>query len=266
MKRAEQRAAEGVVMWPDARPMVSDEITDVAPDAAVVPRMRNMIVPILVMVLMMPVMLIYTGWSADTSRSFMGNVMHAIGQGSGSTSVLVSVITAILVSMVLYRSQRIFKIPQMIDLTMKGISGMMPLALLMLMAFAITAVCNALGTGVYVAEMTRSWLSPGLVPCIVFLTSCFIAFATGTSWGTFGIMMAIAIPMARALGADEVIVIAAVLGGGIFGDHCSPISDTTIISSMASACDHIDHVRTQIPYALIAGGIAVAGYLLIGII
>jgi Na+/H+ antiporter NhaC len=154
----------------------------------------------------------------------------------------------------------------MVDLTMKGISGMMPLALLMMMAFAITAVCNTLGTGQYVAEITRSWLSPGLVPCIVFITSCFIAFATGTSWGTFGIMIAIAVPMARSLGADEFIVIAAVLSGGVFGDHCSPISDTTIISSMASACDHIDHVKTQLPYALLAGAGAAVCFLIAGMI
>jgi Na+/H+ antiporter NhaC len=149
---------------------------------------------------------------------------------------------------------------------MKGISGMMPLALLMLMAFAITAVCNELGTGRYVAEITRGWLSPGLVPFVIFLTSCFIAFATGTSWGTFGIMIAIAVPMAQSLGADVLLVIAAVLGGGVFGDHCSPISDTTIISSMASACDHIDHVRTQLPYAVVSGVIAACGYLILGLL
>lgn len=267
MKRAEQRTLEGTLMWPDARPMVSDEITAVEPVTGIIPRTRNMIIPIAVMVFMMPVMLVYTGWpEAGIQDNFFSTAMLAIGQGSGSTSVLVSVITAILVSMLLYRIQGLFKIPEMVDLTMKGISGMMPLALLMLMAFAITAVCNELGTGRYVAEITRSWLSPGLVPFVIFLTSCFIAFATGTSWGTFGIMIAIAVPMAQSLGADVLLVIAAVLGGGVFGDHCSPISDTTIISSMASACDHIDHVRTQLPYAVVSGGIAACGYLILGLL
>lgn len=151
----------------------------------------------------------------------------------------------------------------MAELALKGISEMMPLALLMLMAFAISNVSKELNTGAYVAELTQAWLSPGLVPFIVFLVTAFIAFSTGTSWGTFGIMVAIAIPMARTLGADEVVTLAAVLGGGIFGDHCSPISDTTIISSMASATDHIDHVKTQLPYALIVGGLAAIGYLII---
>jgi Na+/H+ antiporter NhaC len=94
--------------------------------------------------------------------------------------------------------------------------------------------------------------------------SCFIAFSIGSSWGTFGIMLAIAIPMAKEMDANVYIAIAAVMGGGVFGDHCSPISDTTILSSMASASDHIDHVKTQLPYAMIAGGAAAILYLIVG--
>jgi Na+/H+ antiporter NhaC len=246
--------------------MMSDDVTSVDVKEGIVPRARNMIIPLATMVVMMPVMLAYTGWSASDGSSFFGKFFSAIGNGSGSTSVLVAVITAILVSMILYRAQGMFKLHEMVDLTMKGIAGLMPLALLMLMAFAIVNVCKDLETGLYVAEITQSWLTPKLVPLVLFLTSCFIAFSTGTSWGTFGIMMAIGIPMAQALGANEVMVIAAVLGGGVFGDHCSPISDTTIIASMASASDHIDHVRTQLPYALAAGAVSALLYLLIGII
>ena len=141
----------------------------------------------------------------------------------------------------------------------------MPLALLMLFAFAIGAVCKELKTGIYVASVAEQWLSPNLVPFLIFLVSCFIAFSTGTSWGTLAIMLAIAIPMARQMDANIYMTIAAALGGGVFGDHCSPISDTTILSSMASATDHIDHVRTQAPYALIAGGIAALMYLVLGL-
>jgi Na+/H+ antiporter NhaC len=96
--------------------------------------------------------------------------------------------------------------------------------------------------------------------------SCFIAFSTGTSWGTFAIMIPIAVPMINLIGLNPGLVIATVLGGGVFGDHCSPISDTTIISSMASATDHIEHVRTQLPYALIAGGLATGLFLIFGFI
>ena len=264
MKKAEKRTSEGQLMWPDARPMVSDEVTSVEPKDGVTPRARNMFIPLAAMVIMMPVMLVYTGWDASSTETGFQRLFEAVGNGSGSTSVLVSVIFAIFVSMGLYASQKMFSLHEMIDLTMKGIAGLMPLALLMLMAFAIVNVCKDLETGLYVAEITRSWLTPSLVPLLVFLTSCFIAFSTGTSWGTFGIMIAIGVPMAQALGANEVMVIAAVLGGGVFGDHCSPISDTTIIASMASASDHIDHVRTQLPYALTVGAATALFYLVAG--
>ena len=158
------------------------------------------------------------------------------------------------------------KTKEMIDLVLKGISELMPLALLMLLAFAIGDACNALGTGQFVANWSKDWLSPAFLPAVIFVISSFIAFSTGTSWGTFAIMMAIAIPMAEIHGAPLALVVAATLGGGVFGDHCSPISDTSIISSMASASDHIDHVNTQLPYALIGGLITVTLYVILGLI
>ena len=156
-------------------------------------------------------------------------------------------------------------LPELIDLTFKGVGGLIPLALLMMLAFAIGKVCRDLGTGIYVAQVTKSWLSPSLVPFIVFIVAGFIAFSTGTSWGTFAIMIPIGIQMAQIMDASIYLTIGAALGGGVFGDHSSPISDTTIISSMASASDHIDHVKTQLPYALIAGAIAASLYLITGI-
>jgi Na+/H+ antiporter NhaC len=153
----------------------------------------------------------------------------------------------------------------MVSLVLKGISELMPLALLMMLAFAISHACNKLGTGTYVAGVTGGWLSPSLLPAIVFVLSSFIAFSTGTSWGTFAIMISIAVPMAEFQGANLYLVVAATMGGGVFGDHCSPISDTTIISSMASASDHVDHVNTQLPYALTAGAFTTLVYLLLGI-
>ena len=270
MAAAEKRAREeGKLLADDAQPMISEELTDVERKADVQPKAYNMVVPILVMVLMMPVMLAYTGWGEAmetmSESSTLRRFFYAIGQGSGTTAVLIAVLTAILFSMVFYAIQGIMGLKEMVDLTLKGTSGMIPLALLMLMAFAIGNVCGEMGTGQYVADVASAWLTPGLVPFIVFLVSCFIAFSTGTSWGTFAIMIAIAVPMARGMDANIYWTIAAVMGGGVFGDHCSPISDTSILSSMASASDHIDHVRTQLPYALIAGGITALLYLIMGL-
>jgi len=270
MKAAEKRAqTEGKVIRDGATPMISSEIISMEPVDKAVPKAMNMIIPIAVMVLMMPVGLIFTGWSQveNTDTISLGqHLFKALGKGSGSTAVLWSVLTALLTGGLLYFFQKIFKVRELIDLTFKGVGGLIPLALLMMLAFAIGKVCRDLGTGVYVAEVSKSWLSPSFVPVIVFLVAGFIAFSTGTSWGTFAIMIPIGMQMAQVMDASIYLTIGAALGGGVFGDHSSPISDTTIISSMASASDHIDHVKTQLPYALFAGGIAALLYLIAGIL
>ena len=181
MATAEKRVRETGKLFPKgSKPMITDELTAVETVPGVIPRAYNMIIPILTMVLLMPVMLAYTGWEtalvnipeASSSRQ----ILYEIGQGSGSTAVLVAVLGSLLLSMLLYKVQGIMGIREMVELTLKGISGMMPLALLMLLAFAIGAVCKQLGTGVYVADLTRAWLSPALVPFLLFLVSSFIAF------------------------------------------------------------------------------------------
>ncbi len=254
MAAAERRVREtGKLLGDGAEPLISTEVLMVSTKSGVQPRMRNMLVPILVLVVMMPLGLAITGG---------GNVMR----GSGSTAVLWSVIASIVVAAVMYRVQGIMNVRELTDQFMKGAGGLMPLASLMVFAFAIGATCRELGTGPYVAEVAKAWLSPKLVPALVFAVSAFIAFATGTSWGTFAIMMPIAVPMAELMHVPLAPAVAAVLGGGVFGDHCSPISDTTIIASMASACDHIDHVRTQLPYALAAASVALVLYLVVGVV
>jgi Na+/H+ antiporter NhaC len=269
MRKAEKRAREeGKLLADGATPMISSEVIAMEKKSEVKPRARNMIMPIATMVLMMPVGLLYSGWGLVENideLSLGAAAFQALGKGSGSSAVLWAVLTALLVGAVSYRIQKIFKLQEILDLTFKGIGGLIPLALLMMLAFAIGKVCRDLGAGLYVAEVTKTWLSPSFVPVILFLTSCFIAFSTGTSWGTFAIMVPIAVPMATTLEVGIPLSVAAVLGGGVFGDHCSPISDTTIISSMASASDHIDHVKTQLPYALTAGGLAALFYLIAGI-
>lgn len=270
MKKAEDRTREtGKLLNDNATPMISTDIISLETKKGVEPRGRNMIIPIATMVGIMPLMLIFTGWSSVPNISelpFYLQIFEAIGKGSGSTSVLYSVLIAIIVGTVLYTSQKIFTFKETFDLIMKGISGLIPLALLMMLAFAIGNVTRELGTGLYVAEISKLWISPSFVPAVVYIVASFIAFSTGTSWGTFAIMIPIGIPMAQGLDANIYLTIAAALGGGVFGDHCSPISDTTIISSMASACDHIDHVKTQLPYALFGGIITTFIYVVLGFV
>lgn len=224
----------------------------------------DMILPLLVMVFSMPLFLVYTGWSPEATGTFWSKVWDSIGNGSGSQAVMYAVTLALVFAGIKFALQGALNLKSFIEQSLKGMNEMLVMAILMVLAFAIGNLCNELGTGNYVASVTESWLSPALAPALIFITSSFIAFSTGTSWGTFAIMMSIAMPLGMNIDANIYLVIAAVLGGGVFGDHCSPISDTTLISSMAAGCDHIDHVRTQLPYALFTGGLAVVLYLIAG--
>ena len=223
-----------------------------------------MIWPLVVMVCTMPAFLIYTGWDPAFVGSFSDRLWNSIGHGSGNSAVTYAVTVALLFAGVLYGIKKVITLSAFFEESLKGMKDMVIMAILMVLAFAIGNLCNDLGTGQYVADVTSNWLSPALAPLILFLTSCFVAFATGTSWGTFAIMISIAVPLADSVGLSPYLAIAAVLGGGVFGDHCSPISDTTLISSVATRSDHIDHVRTQLPYALFTGGIASVMYLIAG--
>lgn len=253
MKKAEKRAEAGKTIADNAVPVVSEEITGLKPKKGNPHKAINMILPILTMVVMMPVSLLITGEGDMTA-------------GSGSTSVLWSVMSAIFVAAVSYLIQKLFTLQEVMDLTIKGMAGLIPLAILMTFAFAIGDTCRALGTGTYVASLSNEFLSPALIAPILFITSSFIAFSTGTSWGTFAIMIPIAVPTAGLMELSIPLSVAAVLSGSVFGDHCSPISDTTIVSSMASASDHIDHVKTQLPYALTSAGIAAVLFFIVGLI
>lgn len=252
MARAEARAREtGKVLRDGAKPLVSTEVLALPTKSGVEPRAINMIVPMATMLVAMPLGLLITG---------EGDILA----GSGSTAVLWAVLLAVTVGFALYLWQRIFKLGELMELVLNGIGGLMPVALLMMMAFSIGATTTALNTGAYLAGLTEGLLSPSLVPAILFVMTGFIAFSTGTSWGTFAIMLPIGIPMAEAIGAPLHVTIGSVLAGGIFGDHCSPISDTTIISSMAAGSDHIDHVNTQLPYAIAIGVVTTLLFLLAG--
>ncbi len=256
MKTAERRVREtGQLLKDGARPMLS---TQAEPADGTRPRARNMVIPIGVMVALMPAILVFTGRSAG------GGLLTMLQNGDGASAVLWAVIGGIAAALILIAAQRRLTAGDIAKTSAVAAKGMLPLAALMVLAFALGTLCKALGTGDYVASLTAPYLSPALLPAIIFLTACFIAFSTGTSWGTFAIMIAIAVPLAQNMDANLPLAIAAALGGGVFGDHCSPTSDTSIITSMATANDHIDHVRTQLPYALLGGAITTGVYLVLG--
>ncbi len=251
MRGAERRTQSGQLLNENAAPMVDPDVIAPEPETDIPPRARNMILPIFAMVAMMPIALVITG----------GGDMR---EGSGATSVLWAVSVGLTVAWILLLAQRAFTVDRLMSIALKGAGGLIPMALVLLLALALGAVANELGTGVYIAQVTAGVLPPVVFLPLIFLVAAGIAFSTGTSWGTFAIMLPIAVPAAAVMGLPLAPFVAASLAGGIFGDHSSPISDTTIIASMASATDHIDHVRTQLPYAMIAGSVAVIGFAVVG--
>jgi tetracycline resistance efflux pump len=247
MKKAERRTQGGELLSAGAAPLLDPEVLSPPPNDRIAPRARNMFLPIAAMVLMMPVALYITG-GGD------------LREGNGSTSVLWAVLTGLTVAWLLLLAQRAYTIDELTRTGLKGAGGLMSLALVLLLALALGSVARQLGTGVFIAQATGDLLPAAVFLPLVFIVGAGVAFSTGTSWGTFAIMIPIAVPAAQALGLPPAPFVAAALSGGVFGDHASPISDTTIIASMAAATDHIDHVRTQLPYALISGGIAIAAF------
>jgi len=251
MIKAEERTQAGEVLWPGAMPMVDVSAEEIVDEPGQIPSAMLMVLPIAAMVLMMPVGLYITG---------DGNII----EGSGSISILWSVSFALLVSWVMILFKGSSTISELMKIFMKGAGGILPIATILLFALALGDIARELGTGPYVAGVVGDTIPSPLLAPLVFLVSSFIAFSVGSSWGTFAIMIPIAIPIATTLGLPVPLLLGAAISGAIFGDHASPISDTTVVASMASATDHIDHVRTQLPYALIAAAFATTGFLLFG--
>lgn len=185
--------------------------------------------------------------------------------GSGSRSILWGVCLALVVAAVMLRAKRVFNGAELQERFFRGVGEMVPPVTILLLAIAFGASLKTLGTGTYMAGIVSDFIPVALVPVAVFVVAGVTAFMTGTSWGTYGIMVPIAMPVAQAVGFPPELMLAAVLGGGVFGDHCSPISDTTVIASLAAGCDHVRHVATQLPYALAAGAGAALVYLAAGI-
>ncbi len=215
--------------------------------------MNYMLLPIFLMVFLVFVFLYITG---------NGDIL----KGSGSSSIFYTMISTVVFTLFYYVGTKNMSLKVWGKTSLSGAIKLIPIASILLFAFAIGQVTTELKTGQYLASLASENLSVYLLAGVIFLLSSIMAFATGTSWGTFSIMIPVAVPMAVTMDADIALVIGAVISGGIFGDHCSPISDTTIISSMATECEVVEHVKTQLPYALISGAIAFVMFIVFALI
>jgi len=249
MKKAQERlASKTIKQGPGAfSPEFDSENTIDENDKA-----RYMLLPIMAMVFSMPVGLYITG---------SGSLI----EGSGSISVLWAVLIALFVSWFLALKNRHFTVDVLMQVFFKGAGEFLPIAVILLFALALGDIANSLGTGIYVAELAQETIPFSAILPLLFIISSVIAFSIGSSWGTFAIMIPIAIQMGVGLSAEPALFLAAVLSGAVFGDHASPISDTTVVASMASGTNHIEHVRTQLPYALICACMATIGFYLVGV-
>jgi Na+/H+ antiporter NhaC len=265
MRVAERRARSEGKLYRDGAQLATD-LTDsasVLPEEGVPPRWWNAALPIFTVLLVALVGLYVTGKEAIAiSGSADYSIGNIIGQADSYRSLLWASLLACVVAIALAVGQKAIGILEAMDAWFNGLKSMLLAMLILTLAWSIGQITADLHTASYLVEVLRGTLDPRWLPVFTFLVAAAVSFATGTSWGTMGIMMPLVLPLAVVLGADGGLdashaytlvlgTIASVLAGAVFGDHCSPISDTTILSSMASACDHIDHVRTQLPYALV---------------
>jgi len=214
---------------------------------------RFMLMPLGSMILAMVGFMLWTG-NGD------------LASGNGSKSVLYATLFACFVAYVLLLSSKQYSHKELVDTGFKGMGEILPLVTIVLFSLTLGASLKDLGTGIFVAGMVGDYLPISLIVPVLFLAGAMMSFSTGTSWGTFAILIPIGVPLIQTLGLPPSLVIAAILGGGIFGDHCSPISDTTAVTSIASGCDLLTHVRTQMPYALFGGVLAFVGYFIASLV
>jgi Na+/H+ antiporter NhaC len=266
MRAAEQRAVSGKGLYGPGAMLAGDiESTLGQPGPDTPRRWYNALVPIVAVVLVALAALYYTGAQALEGQDL--TVRNIIGEADPFSSLLWASFTGGLVAMAMAVAQRLLTVREALEAWVGGMRAMLLAVVILVLAWALGAATGALGTGPYLAALLGETLPLWSLPALVFIVAAATAFATGTSWGTMAILFPVVVPLAVAMGAgigfeggDNYTVllgaISSIMAGAVFGDHASPISDTTVISSMASACDHIDHVRTQLPYALLAAGVA----------
>ena len=278
MYKAEMRARkEGKVYRDGAQLPVSKEISELSKPEGVPLKAYNAWIPILVLILGTIWALWVTAGGSATYAEYLkefGSSFKALTYTFGDADASIALVwavagaTAVAAFMVLF--QKILSAGELVDAWIDGLKSMMVAVVILMIAWALGSITDDLGTSKYVISLVQSWLPGSVLPLGIFLVAALISFATGTSWGTMAILMPIAVGLAAkfygnaGIGVMHLATIGAVLTGAVFGDHCSPVSDTTILSSMASACDHMDHVDTQIPYAFTAATVAaIVGFSLV---
>jgi tetracycline resistance efflux pump len=249
MRRAERLAGQKTSVIPRELSSLSPEIP--VGKRQIAPRAFHMIFPTLILILMVFWGLYHTG-GGD------------IKKGSGSAAVFYAVVIAILATSAYFLLRRFFSLQSILEIIFKGAGELLPIGALLVFALTMGDVCSRLGTGLYLADLVKNGMPASLLPAVIFAISCVMSFSTGTAYGTLAIMVPIALPMGNVLAVDPSFMLGACVSGAVFGNNCSPISDTSIIASLGAGVKVLDHVKTQLPYAFLAAGAALVFFLLAG--
>ena len=281
MRKAEIRARQGRSVDSEIA-MDSSEHSDLEPKEGVRLSIWNAIVPIGTLIIAALVAFYYSGYSAimggddatliqlftDSPFTFTA-IREAFSASDASVALFQSALLAGIVAMVMAVVQKIFTVSEAIDAWVDGMKTLVITGVILILAWSLSSVIKELGTAKYLIKLLSGSFPAFLLPSLIFVLGAIISFSTGTAYGTMGILMPLAVPLAHSINPEMSFIVvntSAVLTGAIFGDHCSPISDTTILSSMGAGCNHIDHVRTQMPYALFTGAITILfGYIPAGL-
>ncbi|MCG6964788.1 MAG: Na+/H+ antiporter NhaC family protein [Acidobacteria bacterium] len=269
MLNAERRARLGEVSSPTAQPLADYESSGLAPEDDTPRRWLNAALPVVTVVLVTLVGLLVTGWQALAKEGVAHpGLSRVVGASDPFTVLLWASLLGITLAIGLAVAQNLLSMREALEAAVRGFKSMLMAMVVLTLAWSLGGICSGLETAHFLVKAVGPHLAVTLIPAAVFVVAALVSFATGTSWGTMAIMTPLAVPLVLSSAAVHLHhhlvaeTVAAILGGSVFGDHCSPISDTTIMSSMASSCDHVDHVRTQLPYALLGALAALLlGYL-----
>ena len=263
MKLHEDNAMKGDLFTTEARPYANAEENAGNSKGTVL----DLLLPIVALIVSCIVTMIYTGGFFDPDSGVYMNFIDAFSGCDASMGLVLGSFIALIVTFCFFIPRKVITIKQFTESFSEGFKQMVPAILILTFAWTLSGVTNNLGAKVFVAEFVRV-NAVGLanfLPAIVFVIAIGLAFATGTSWGTFGVLLPIVCSV-FASGELMIIAVSACLAGAVCGDHCSPISDTTIMASTGAQCEHISHVNTQLPYAMLSAGVSFVGFILAGLI
>ena len=283
MRKAEIKARQGSISEANKEIALDKAVEDeMAPKEGVKLSVWNAIIPIGALMISALISFYYSGYTSimggeDTAlQALMTNspasftaIREAFSASDASVALFQSALFASIVAIIMGVTKKIFTFTEAVEVWVDGMKGLIITGVILILAWSLSSVIKELGTAAFLVKLLSSSIPKFLLPAIIFILGAIISFATGTAYGTMGILMPLAIPLSFSVSPDMGYVVlstSAVLTGAIFGDHCSPISDTTIMSSMGSGCHHINHVKTQMPYALTVAAITVfCGYIPCGL-